>query len=284
MTRRSWARLPFLAVNLAGVLAFAAPFLVAAGPEGEAGARSGDAPWLLALLVPLTIAVAITEAGGARMDAKRIALLGVLAGFAAVLRLPVSFAGANLIFLVPIAGGFVFGTCFGFLLGALAMAASAAITGGIGPWLPFQMWAMGWVGAGAGALRPLADRLVRRRRVGVVLLASYGYAAAFLYGAVMNLYFWPVAAVGPAAIGWTPGLGPAEAWRHYRAFYATTSLGWDAIGAGANALALLVAGGPIVELLRRYRRRFSYRVELGTAGEEPGPEPEIAGRPLENAG
>lgn len=253
-------RLPFLAANLAGVAAFAAPFLQAAAPAAGSDARAGDAPWFLAVLTPLLLGVAVAEAAGGRMDARRVALLGLLSGVAAVLRVPLSLAGANLMFLVPIAGGFVFGPTFGFLLGSLGMAASAAITGGVGPWLPFQMWAMGWVGAGAGLLRPLGDRLAGRRGLHAVVLAASGYAAAFFYGAVVNLYFWPVMAVGPAEIGWQPGLGPAEAARHYLAFYTATSLAWDAVGALVNALLLTVVGGAVTDLLRRYRRRFTLEV------------------------
>lgn len=251
-------RTPLLLVNVAGLLAFAAPFLLASRPAASvAEARAGDAPWLLALLVPLVIAVAIAEASAGRLDAKAIALLGVLASCAALLRLPVSFAGANLFFFLPIVCGYVFGATFGFLLGALGMAASAVITAGIGPWLPFQMWAAGWVGAAAGLLRPIGDRL-RERPAGLLLPALFGYAAAFFYGALMNLYFWPVVAPGDAAIGWKPSLGIEETISHYRAFYLLTSAAWDAIGGAFNAIVILVAGRPVIGLLRRYKRRFAF--------------------------
>lgn len=253
-------RISFLAVNVAGVLAFAFPFFVGSSMQTEAGARSADAPWILALLVPMLIAVAITEASGGKLDAKGIALLGILAGLAALLRIPVSFGGANLMFFLPIAGGFVFGARFGFLLGALSMAASAAITGGIGPWLPFQMWAAGWVGMGAGWLRPAGDRLAGRPRLSVVMLAAYGYIAGLLYGAIINLYFWPLVSVA-SETGWAPGLGLAETLRHYRAFYLLTSLGYDAFRGVGNAAIILIAGPPVIDLLRRYRRRFSLEVE-----------------------
>ncbi|MGH2704126.1 MAG: ECF transporter S component [Actinomycetota bacterium] len=258
-------RLPLVAANLAGAAAFAAPFLLSR-PDGsaggsEAGARAADAPWLLALLMPLLLAVAIAEAGepGKGMDAKRVALLGVLACLAALLRLPLSLAGANLLFLLPILAGAVFGLSFGFLLGALAIAVSALITGGIGPWLPFQMWAAGWVGAGAALLRPAVERLRRRPRAAAVILAAYTYVAALFFGGVMNLYFWPVI-VSDAATGWRPGLGLAETFRHYRAFYLLTSLAWDSIGGLVGAGVILAIGGPVLEMLHRYRRRFSVEV------------------------
>lgn len=255
---RLTSHLPLILVNLAGVMAFAFPFFLAARPsESEALARSGDAPWLLALLVPLLIGVAVAEASAGRLDAKSVALLGVLGGIAALLRIPISFAGANLMFVIPIAAGFVFGPSFGFLLGSLAMAASAAITGGIGPWLPFQMWAAGWVGAGAGLLKPAGDRLATSRWA-VVILAAYGYLSGLLFGAVMNLYFWPLLSPAQSDIGWSAGIGVAEAMRRYRNFYLLTSLPWDAVRGILNAGVILAAGRAIIDVLRRYKKRFSF--------------------------
>jgi energy-coupling factor transport system substrate-specific component len=248
----------FAAINIAGLVAFALPFLVESSPiQHQATARTSDAPWLLALLAPLLIAVALVEATRKRLDAKSIALLGVLAALAAIMRIPLSLGGANLIFLLPILGGFVFGARFGFLLGALSMAASAAITGGIGPWLPFQMWGTGWVGAGAGFLRPLAERKVRSGWVPVVVLALYGYAAGLFFGALLNIYFWPVTDL-PAEIGWSPELSLVETLEKYRAFYLLTSLPYDAFRGLANAVLILLIGKPVIELLQRHRRRFSF--------------------------
>jgi len=255
-------RLPFIAMNLAGVVAFATPFLLgAASDSGQP--RSADAPWLLALLAPMLILVAISEAGREKLGSRSIALLGALTACAAILRLPFSFAGANLFFFLPIAFGFVFGSSLGFLLGSLAMAASAVITGGIGPWLPFQMWAAGWVGAGAGLLQPLARRWRLGQPAGkfatylpVAILAIYGFIAAFFFGAMMNLYFWPVTFQGTGPLAWAPSLGLGQTFRHYAAFYAVTSFGWDLVGAVANLGVILLVGKPVIDLFHRYQRRF----------------------------
>ena len=56
------------------------------------------------------------------------------------------------------------GPGFGFVLGSVTMFASALLTGGVGPWMPFQMLAMGWVSMGAGLL-PGPDRLRGRREL-----------------------------------------------------------------------------------------------------------------------
>ena len=249
--RTKWGAMPFVAVNVAGVLAFAMPFFLSAPQTQESSARSSDSVWLMVLLTAMLIAVALSEAAGGKMDSKAVALLGVLAALAAVMRIPISLAGANLVYLIPIVAGYVFGSSFGFVLGATAMLVSAGITGFIGPWVPFQMWAMGWVGAGAGLLRPLGGR----PRAGIAALAIYGYAAALFYGAVMNLYSWPLVA-NPSEIGWAPGLGLAETVRHYRSFYLLTSLAWDAFGGVVNVIGILILGAPLTALLARYRDRF----------------------------
>ena len=60
---------------------------------------------------------------------------------------------------------------FGFVLGATTLFASALVTGGVGPWLPFQMLGAAWVGWGAGMLPPL------RGRAEMLMLAAYGAVA-----------------------------------------------------------------------------------------------------------
>ena len=79
----------------------------------------------------------------------------------------------------------VFGRGFGFVLGAVAFFASALITGGVGPWLPFQMLAAAWVGFGAGCLPPMRGFPER------LMLAGYGVVSALAYGLLTNFWFWP---------------------------------------------------------------------------------------------
>lgn len=252
-------RLPLLLLNLTGIFSFLAPFWLALPTSKNAGsARASDAPWLLALIAVLLIGTLLAEITRGGLDSKSIALLGVLAACAALLRLPFSFAGANLFFLLPICAGFVFGSTFGFLLGSLGIAASALISGGIGPWLPFQMFAAGWVGAGSGILGARIAT-IRSPRLKIVWLSMYGALAAFAYGGLMNLYFWPVMANGDASIAWHPGLGLVETLRHYRDFYLLTSAGWDLMGAMANTTLLAFVGPPIIFVLHRHRKRFSFQ-------------------------
>lgn len=246
------SRALLIAANAAAIVALFAPLIAGARPGGVA--HETDAPILLALSVPALLAVTLGEAGSRRLDAKGIALLGVLCGMNAVLRVPGAVGGASLVFFLPIVCGAVFGPSFGFLLGALSFAASGLVTAGIGPWLPFQMFAAGWIGAGAGLLRPFADRV--RPWIAVAALCVYGYAAGFFFGAVTNLWFWPYLAAGDASIGWRAGMGAAEAAAAFRRFYLLTSFAWDAGRAFANVALIAMLGVPAMRLLRRWRDRM----------------------------
>src|SRR6185312_915031 len=147
------------------------------------------------------------------------------------------------------------GPGFGFVLGNVAMFASAALTGGGGPWLPFQMLAAGWIGMFAGVL-PRA-----RGRAELVLLAAYGMVASIAYGFVLNLWFWPFGAsdIGTgAAVSFVPGAPLAENLRRWLSFSLSTSLGFDIPRGVVTALALLLVGRPVLLALRRAARRAAF--------------------------
>jgi energy-coupling factor transport system substrate-specific component len=154
------------------------------------------------------------------------------------------------------------------------------ITGGIGPWLPFQMLTLAWMGAGAGLVGRLTARLPAL--VEVLVLAAYGWIWGFVYGAVMNLWFWPWFS-GEGELAWHPGLGLAETVRHYWSFYVATSLAWDAAAASTNALVLLLVGRPVLRSLRRFAHRLDPVVELEPSG-TPGPAPAQVGEDVVGVG
>ena len=195
-------------------------------------AHGHDAPWLFALLIGLLALVTLAEVAAGGLDAKTIAVLGVLAAMGGALRvLSAGTAGLEPMFFLLVLAGRVLGRGMGFVLGALAIVTGAFLTGGVGPWTPFQMITAGWVGLGA-ALLPRASGRVER-----AMLAAYGLVAGLLYGAVMNLWFWPfMGATAPAGAGFVargagqhqprplrrllprhlPGLGPAPRAAHRR--------------------------------------------------------------------
>ena len=114
-----------------------------------------------------------------------MALIGVLGAAMVALRLPGFVAGFSAMFIVVLVAGNAFGPTFGFLLGAVGTFASGLFIGGLGPWLPFQMVAVGWVGMGAGLLPKTSWGM----RIGA--LAAYGFVTGYVFGMVMNLWAWP---------------------------------------------------------------------------------------------
>jgi len=252
--------LALAAISAVGVAAFLYPFLLSNVPQQAAdSARAEDAPLMFGLLVSLALLLFVLELSREGMNAKVVSMLAVVIVAAAALRIPTLPAGANAFFFLVILAGYVFGARLGFLVGAGAMFVSAFAVGGFGPWLPFQMFASGWTGMTAGWLGvALSSRVRGRQRLELLVLAAFAAAWGFLFGAIMNLWFWPFAAQGDS-ISWRPGLGAGETLRHYWSFYVLTSAGWDAWRALANAALVIVAGRPVLDLLVRYRDRFQVR-------------------------
>jgi len=257
-----WLTLLVLLASALGVWIFVAPLV---SPSGErifatAGARSAEAPLVFLLLTGLCVVVLVAGLESGRLDSRHLAMLGVLTGINAVLRLVPGWPGFSAVFFLPIVTGYVLGADFGFLLGALSIAVSALITHGMGPWVPFQMLAAGWTGLIPGWLPVLRSRLE------VVPLAVWGVVSGFLFGFVINLWFWPVldpaASAGP---GFEAGGGLARNLAAYGLYYVATSVWWDAGRAAGNLVLLLAVGAPVLRLLRRFEQRFRFRVEGSTS-------------------
>ena len=239
-------------VTIVGIMSFGWPLL--ADPGSTAVAHSTDAPWLFALLLPLVIAVVLAQVADGGMDAKGVAMLGVLAAVGTALRpLGTGIAGFEPIFIVLALGGRAMGRGFGFALGTITLFSSAALTGGIGPWLPFQMLAAGWFGFGAGCLPPNL-----RGRAETIALAGYSAVAALLYGLLLNLSFWPWALGLSSQISYVPGAPLAENLQRWIAFDLATSLGFDIPRAIITAVVILLVGKPVLFALRRATRRAAF--------------------------
>jgi len=128
----------------------------------------------------------------------------------------------------------------------------------VGPWLPYQMFAAGWVGLLSGLLPSLA----RHPRAEALMLAAWGLILGFIFGLLMNIYFWPyVFTPGQSEMYWQPGLGFGEILRRYALFYAVTSLWWDLARAVGNFVLLLLFAAAVLRLLRRFQQRFFFEVK-----------------------
>ena len=206
-----------------------------------------------------------------RLSTRLLAVLAALVAIDATLRLVIviGLLGFSPIFFLVIAGGFVMGPSFGFASGALTLLLSALLTAGLGPWLPYQMLAAGWVGMGAGYLGRLSRRSASPGAIAVLCL--YGCAAGFVYGLLLDLWEWPLlVAAGSSPLSWVPGIGLAAQLRRFGGFYLATSLAYDSFRAAGNLVLIAILGPAVIRALDRFRRRFL----LDWA--EPGPVPEPA--------
>lgn len=248
--------------TIVGLAAFFYPFVLPGIEQvtDDSTAHAGAAPLLFAAVVGVVLIVTLGSLSDDAVGVDRsrtVALLGVLVAIDATLRLVPSVAGASPVFLLIMLVGAVFGPVMGFQMGALTLLVSAFITGGIGPWLPFQMLACGWVGLTAGYLPRHAS--LRRR---VIDLAIFGAIWGMLFGALMNLWFWPFTAPGvdvDSTMYWHPDLGLGETMQRYLRFYLVTSAGFDVFRAIGNVVLVLLLGAPVLKLLERYRTRFRWQ-------------------------
>ncbi|MEY2699228.1 MAG: hypothetical protein RL720_1184 [Actinomycetota bacterium] len=250
------ARLNFRTVyvvsaTLLAASAFAWPLFATALPTQAQAAF----PVVVFALVPALLVVISLLLDGAVSSSKTLALLGLLAAVGAAVRIAsTGVGGFEAVFIILILGGRAYGARFGFLLGMLTIALSSILWGGFGPWTAFQMFAAGWVGAGAGLLpgkiTGTADRAARRREI--TWLIAYGILASYLFGAIMNLWFWPFG-VGPeTSISYLPQGTLAENLGRFGVYTLMTStLTWDTVRAVTTGVGLALIGVPALKALRR---------------------------------
>ena len=253
------------AVSLLGLGLFVWPFLgLGLTPEGPA----------LAVTLASVAALGLMELGARRLDSGRLALLAALAALDAALRLALvnGAAGFSPIFLLVLAAGYEFGPSYGFLVGSFSLLVSAVVTGGVGPWLPYESFAVGWVGLSAG----LAGALVRRvrparrswlpGRTDIAALAVVAIVTGFAYGALTDIYGWVAFAAGIENVGWIPGLSPVDTLAQFGRYYLLTSVAWDSFRAFGDAIAVLAFGAPVLMGLGRLRARLGYEIVAPVEG------------------
>jgi energy-coupling factor transport system substrate-specific component len=233
-----------------GLAAFCWPLLVSAD---STLAQGRNAPLILAALLLVALSIVLAEISEGGLDAKAVAMLGVLSAVGAAIRpLGAGTAGVEVVFFLIVIGGRVFGPGFGFVLGTTTLFASALVTAGVGPWLPYQMLGAAWIGMGAGLLPQL------RGRRELALLGAYGAAAGLIYGLLLNLSFWPFVLGGDTALSFVAGDAVLANLRRLVAFSLATSLGWD-IGRAVTTAVLVLATGPtLLRALRRAARKASF--------------------------
>jgi len=252
-----------LLASIGGLMMFIWPLLISAEPQPQQ--HVSDAPFVFMAILPVLVLLVLTQLGDGGMDTKALAMLGVLAAINAALRpLGAGLNGIETVFFLLILGGWVFGPGFGFLLGCTSMFASALLTAGVGPWLPFQMLSAAWIGLGAGLLpRSLFGRPINGRAE-IALLAGYGVLAAYVFGALMNMWFWPfvTGTMGGelAGLAYIPGGPVGENLQHFlRYTVLTRTVGWDTGHAITNAAAIIILGPAVLGVLRRSAHKARFR-------------------------
>lgn len=238
--RAIWPLLAAVAVLVAGVL------WIPSGPGNQAA-------WTV---VALAVAALALGAGLARFDEARlttrdVALVATLGATAGAVRVPLAaLPGVQPTTFLVVAVGAVLGPLNGFVVGVLAAVSSNMVLGH-GPWTLFQ--ALGW------GLGGVAGHLVWRR-LDLRGLAALGLAWGFVFGALTNVSVWVTTQ-------------PVLTLRTYLGV-AALSLVPDALHGATTALLFLVAGPPVIRVLRRARQRLVVRYEAPPAKTDASaPEP-----------
>ncbi|MEN9748738.1 MAG: hypothetical protein RLZZ603_1430 [Actinomycetota bacterium] len=233
------------------VVAFIWPLLV--------GSASGDqsrvAQSVFMVLMPILIGFMVVAVGSRELNSRQIAVLGVFIALNSVVRmLGAGTAGIETIFFLILIGGYALGPSFGYLVGAGSLLVSALLTGGFGPWLPFQMMAAGLLGYLAGALPKPKQRWAQ-----MIWLTVMAVAGSYLYGALMTLWNWPYLAGAGGALGYLPGASVLEnLLRFFQFELVTGGLLWDT-GRAITTLVLIWLTAPaLLATLSRVARRAGF--------------------------
>jgi energy-coupling factor transport system substrate-specific component len=247
-----------VAISIAGLALFLWPFAASDTPPVAAA---------LALSIGVVAVLLFVEASTRTLDARRFALLAAIAAIDAGLRLILvtGLGGFSPIFFLILAAGYAYGPSYGFLAGSVALLASAVATGGIGPWLPYEMIGCGFVGliAGLAGLRRHGPVTWRD----ILVLAAVGALSGFAYGALLDVWDWTTFYRNAPDFGWQPGLTLTPALGRFVRFYVATSLVYDSFRAAGNVIAVVVLGAPVLAGLVRIRSRFTVTV-LGSGSRQ----------------
>lgn len=247
-----WTRFGILATSLVSLAAFTWPFYL---PDSILGRQlTQQHYWIFFLIVPISLFLLAIEINRGVVELSALALLAVLAALAAALRqIGAGAVGIEPMWFLIILAARVFGATFGFALGAISMALSAILTGGIGPWLPFQIMAAAWIGLFAGSL----PRAIRGRYE-IAMLFVVAIISGMTFGFLMDLQLWPWVVGSDTAISFVPGAGIDENFDRFITFHFLTAMAWDIPRSIITASLIVITASPILNALRRTKRRVLF--------------------------
>jgi energy-coupling factor transport system substrate-specific component len=241
--------------SLLGLHAFAWPLYL---PDSTFFLFQPDAARAFSLGIAfLAIGIIALDISADVLDSKSVALLGVLSALIAALRLVGAGAiGVEPMWFLLIIASYVFGARFGFSLGVISLAVSALLTGGIGPWLPFQMLAAGWIGLFAGFIGSITQ--ASSHKVQRLTLILVGIISSLTFGALMDLQLWPWIAGTDLQLSYVPGSQVVENLQKFLAFHFATALAWDIPRAITTSILLALTSIPIVKSLQRAQIKLNF--------------------------
>jgi energy-coupling factor transport system substrate-specific component len=241
--------------SLLGAISFSWPLFI---PEINFFIFQPDSARAFAILIALIgIGVVSLDISQGALDSKAVALLGVLAALIAALRLVGTGAvGIEPMWFLLIISGYVFGANFGFALGVVSMGISALMTGGIGPWLPFQMLAAGWIGLFAGAVARLTRRV--KMKVEILSLVMVGLFSSLAFGFLMDLQLWPWITSTDTQLSFIAGGAILENFQRFMVFHLATALAWDIPRAITTSVLIALTAKPLLNSLRRAQSRLNF--------------------------
>ena len=191
---------------------------------------------LVVVLASLGVFFATYESSSPRLrDIMPTVVLAALAAAGRILFAPIpDFKPVSAIAIIA---GVVFGRKSGFMVGALAALASNFFFGQ-GPWTPWQMFAMGFIGFLSGILYRIG--LLPTKRLS---LCIYGFlVTVFIYGGIMN-----PAALFMSVYDFT--------WEGLLAIY-ISGIPVDLVHASSTFIFLWIGAKPLLEKLQRIKIKY----------------------------
>ena len=244
-----------------GIVLFIASLFSAAGfvwPFFYAGENLPQTQLFFWIAVGFSLVVIVLQISSQQLDAKSVALLGVLSALIAALRpLGAGAVGIEPMWFILILSARVFGASFGFLLGMISMFASALLTGGIGPWLGYQVFAAAWIGLLAGSL----PKKIRGLKEIIVLICFSIFASGF-FGVLMDLQFWPWALGSNTQLSYLPNGDLSENLSRFVTFHFATAMAWDIPRAVFTSTLIGFTGGAVLSALRRTHTRAAFMAPI----------------------
>lgn len=259
----------FTTINLFGLFIFTWPLFL--NTESLGLASLNQATWLAALFGTLCLVIITLQINAKLLDSKIVAIVAVLVALISALRLLGAGAvGIEPMWFLIILAARALGSQVGFIIALLAILVSSLITGGIGPWLPFQALAAGWIAAGVSVIpKKLSFQLER------VLLMAYGVFAALLFGVLMDLQLWPWLLGSDTQLSYLPGASVIENLSRFLTFHFATALSWDLPRAIVTASLIFISAKSVLAALKRAKSRLD-SVAVWLAANELAREQKVA--------